>query len=158
MNLVFFSVWNAIKVYRQCVSCGRNSSYSFPPIVLKLCRCFLHGMKMCMWVWYNILIIVSHFFCFVNLVSFFLHEMLSKCIDSGYFVGATPLTVCHWLFWNSADVVFAWNEDMHVVWVQYLDNFFSLFSSPEPKAHRWAYSIGRHPLSIRHPSVIRQHF
>ena len=46
----FFLVWYyAIKVYRQWVPCGRNSSYSFPPIVLKLCRCFLHGMKMCMW-------------------------------------------------------------------------------------------------------------
>ena len=43
----------AIEVYRQWVSCGWNSSYSFAPIVLKLCRCFLHGMKMCMWFWYN---------------------------------------------------------------------------------------------------------
>ena len=24
-----------------------------------------------------------------------------------------------------------------------------IFSSPEPKAHRWAYSIGRHPSSVR---------
>ena len=33
-------------------------------------------------------------------------------------------------------------------------------SSPEPKAHRWAYSIGRHPSSVvRRPSVVvRQHF
>ena len=23
-----------------------------------------------------------------------------------------------------------------------------IFSSPEPKAHRWAYSVGRHPLSV----------
>ena len=45
----------------------------------------------------------SRFFCFVNLV-FFQYEMLSKCIDSGYFVGATPLTVFHQLFWNIADV------------------------------------------------------
>ena len=30
--------------------------------------------------------------------------MLSKCIDSGYLVGATPLTVGHQLFWNTADV------------------------------------------------------
>ena len=40
------------------VPCGRNSSYSFPPIVLKLCICFLHGMKMCMWFWYSPLIFV----------------------------------------------------------------------------------------------------
>ena len=33
----------------------------------------------------------------------------------------------------------------------------SFFSSPEPKAHRWAYSIGRHPSSICssvHPSSV----
>ena len=88
------------------VPCGHNSSYSFPPIVLKLFRCFLHGMKMCMWFWYNPLIIFSHFFCFVTLVVF-RYEMLLKCIDSGYImylVGTTPLTVFHWLFWNIADV------------------------------------------------------
>ena len=67
----------------KCIDSGYLvSSYKFPPIVLKLCRCFLHE-------------IFSHLFCFVNLVSFFLHEMLSKCIDTGYLVGATPLTVLH---------------------------------------------------------------
>ena len=45
VNLVSFFTWNAIKVYRQWVPCGRNSSYNFPSIVLKLCRCFQHGMK-----------------------------------------------------------------------------------------------------------------
>ena len=75
----------------------RNSSYRFPPIFLKLFRCFLHGMKICMWFGYNPLVILSHFFCFVNLV-FFQYEMLSKCIDTGYLVGTTPLTVFHQLF------------------------------------------------------------
>ena len=97
MNIVFFSVWNAIKVYRQWVPCGRNSSYSFPPIVLKHCRCFQHGMKMCMWFWYNTSIIFSHFFFFVNLVFFFYMKYYQS-------VGATPRTVFHWLFWNFADV------------------------------------------------------
>ena len=50
------------------------------------------------WFGYDTLNIFSHFFCFVNLVSSFLHEMLSKCIDSGYLVGAIPLTVLHKLF------------------------------------------------------------
>ena len=59
VNLVFFFVWNAIKVYRQWVPCGCNSSYSFPPIVLKLCRCFQHRMKMCMWFWYNTLFFLT---------------------------------------------------------------------------------------------------
>ena len=57
----------------------RNSSYSFPPIVLKLFRCFLHGMKMCMWFGYNPLIIFSHFFCFVNLVFF---QYLFVCVEA----------------------------------------------------------------------------
>ena len=56
-------------MYRQWVPCGCNSTYSFPPIVLKLCRYFLHEMKVCKWFWYTTLIIFSHFFCFVNLVS-----------------------------------------------------------------------------------------
>ena len=34
----------------------------------------------------------------------------------------------------------------------------ALISSPERKAHRWAYSIYRHPASVRRPSVVRQHF
>ena len=35
-----------------------------------------------------------------------------------------------------------------------------IFSSPEPKAHRWAYSIGRHPSSVRRrrPSIRGQYF
>ena len=65
-ELVFF--W--YEVLSKCIdSCGRNSSYSFPPIVLKLCRCFLHEMKMCMWFWYNTLFFL--FFCFVNWTLFF---------------------------------------------------------------------------------------
>ena len=45
--------------------------------------------------------------CFDYFLSFFLlcevsllfgHEMLSKCMDSGYLVGATPRTVFHRLF------------------------------------------------------------
>ena len=71
VNLVFFSVRNAIKVYRQWVPCGRNSSYSFPPIVLKHCRCFQHGMKMCMWFWYNTLLIFFAFFLLCELSLFF---------------------------------------------------------------------------------------
>ena len=97
-ELSLFSVWNAIKVYRQWVPCGHNSSYSFPSVVLKLWRCFWHGMKMWMWFWYNTLIIFSYFFCFVNLVSFFTWNAIK--VYSGYLSasgnsGATPHTVLH---------------------------------------------------------------
>ena len=39
-EISLFSVWNTIKMYRQWLPCGLNSSYSFPPIVLKHCVCF----------------------------------------------------------------------------------------------------------------------
>ena len=35
-------------VYRQWVPCEHNCSHNFIPIFLKLCTCFLHGLKMCM--------------------------------------------------------------------------------------------------------------
>ena len=38
----------SIRQHLTWVSCERNSSYSFAPIVLKLCMCFPHGMRMCM--------------------------------------------------------------------------------------------------------------
>ena len=126
----FFFTWNAIKVYRLWVPCERNSSYSFPSVILKLCSCFRHGMKMCIWFGYNALFFLTFSAMFISrnyvvwptfflmdvfialkgshfwfsLVAFFSHEKLSKYIDSGYLVGATPLTVFHRLFWNFADV------------------------------------------------------
>ena len=68
MNLVSF--W--YEMLSKCTDSGYlvGATPPFPSIVLKLCRCFQHGMKMCMWFGYNTLIIFSHSFCFVNLVSF----------------------------------------------------------------------------------------
>ena len=43
------SIRSSVRQHSPWVSCERNSSYSFIPIVLKLCMCFLHGMRMCMW-------------------------------------------------------------------------------------------------------------
>ena len=58
------------KVNGQGIPCGRNSSYSFIPILLKLHWCFGYGLKICMWFGYNPQIIfvtysqveLSHFF------------------------------------------------------------------------------------------------
>ena len=36
----------------QGIPCGRNSSYSFIPILLKLHLCFGHGLKICIWFGY----------------------------------------------------------------------------------------------------------
>ena len=68
------------------VPCERNSSYRFVSVFLKLCRCFLHGMGMCMWFGYNCKII---FVAFSTLCEFFRPQY----IDSGYLVSATPHTI-----------------------------------------------------------------
>ena len=106
VNLGLFSAWNDIKVFRQWLPCGHNSSYSFPLIVLKHCRCFQHRMKLCLWFWYNTLIIFSHFFCFVNLVSFFTWNAIKVCRqwlpcrhNSSYSFPPIVWKHCrHWLF------------------------------------------------------------
>ena len=91
------SVHSSVKL--PWVSCEGNSSYSFVPIFLKLCRGFLHGMGMCIWFGYNRYIIFSHFFHFVNLVIF-----QPQCIDSVYLVSAAPHTILYQSFWNFAQV------------------------------------------------------
>ena len=93
------SVCLSVRQHLPWVSCERNSSYSFLLIFLKLCRCFLHGVRMCMWFGYNCWIIFYHFFHFVNLVIF-----RPQCIDSGYLVSATPHTILYQSFWNFAHV------------------------------------------------------
>ena len=104
VNLSLFLTWNAIKLYRQWVPCRCNPSYSFPLIVLKLCRCFLHGMKMCIWFGYNTLVIFSYFFCFVNLVFFLVWNaikvyrqwVLCGC-NSSYSFPLIALKLCWWI-------------------------------------------------------------
>ena len=76
---VRLSVHPSIRQHLTWVSCECNSSYSFAPIVLKLCMCFPHGMRMCMWIGHNCWINFCHFFDIVNLVIF--HP---DYIDRGY--------------------------------------------------------------------------
>ena len=90
-------------MYRQWVPCERNSSYNFIPIFLKLCTCFLHGLKMCIWFGYNPCIYFCYFFHFANFVIFW-PQILWKCCDSEYFVSATPHTILYWSFWNFVHV------------------------------------------------------
>ena len=90
-------------MYRQWVPCERNSSYNFIPIFLKLCTCFLHGLKMWIWFGYNPCIYFCYFFHFANFVIFW-PQILWKCCDSGYLVSATPHTILYWSFWNFVHV------------------------------------------------------
>ena len=73
---------------------------------LKLCMCFLHGMRMCMWFEYVLVYFFVISFHIVNLVIF--HPPLYR--QWVPLVSATPLTILYWSFWN-----FAFCEDMHVV-------------------------------------------
>ena len=54
----------------QGIPCGRNSSYSFIPILSKLQWCFGHGLKICMWFGCNPQNIFCHFFRKLNLAIF----------------------------------------------------------------------------------------
>ena len=55
--VTFFTLWtwSFFTLYTKTVgtSCECSSSYSFVPIIMKLCMCFFHGMRMCMWFGYN---------------------------------------------------------------------------------------------------------
>ena len=92
------------KVNGQGLPCGRNSSYSFIPILFwKLHWCFGQGLKICMWLRYNPQIIFVTF-CKLNLVVF-QALYITKWMDRRYLVGATPPTVLYWFFWNFAGVL-----------------------------------------------------
>ena len=91
-ELCHFLTSDSMKMLWQWVPCERNSSYNFILILLKLCTCFRHGLKMCIWFGYNPWINFCHFFHFVNFVIFW-SQILWKCIDSGYVVSATPYTI-----------------------------------------------------------------
>ena len=88
-------------MYRQWVPCERNSSYNFMPIFLKLCTCFLHGLKVCIWFGCNPCII---FVTFSALGTLSFSDVRWKCCDSGYLVSATPHTILCQSFLNFAHV------------------------------------------------------
>ena len=70
----FFDIVNLVIFHPDYIDsgylCERNSSYSFVPIVFKLCMCFSHGIRMCMWIGHSCWINFCHFFGIVNLVIF----------------------------------------------------------------------------------------
>ena len=113
VNFVIF--W--LQILWKCIDSGYLVSatpYTIP--ILSSCNfahLFFHGLKMCMWFGFNFCHFSTLlFFSFSqvqnqlhrSLICIILHEILLKCIDSGYIVGTTPLIVFFWLFWNYADV------------------------------------------------------
>ena len=81
------------------------------PIVFKLCMCFPHGMRMCMWIGHNCWINFCHFFDIVNLVIF--HP---DYIDRGYLLLAQLLLQFCTNCFETLHVLFSWYEDVHVDW------------------------------------------
>ena len=68
-----------------------HSSYSFMLILLKLHRCFGHGLKTCMWFGYNPQIIFCQFLRNLNFVFFFQALLLLTYVDSLYPVRVTAI-------------------------------------------------------------------
>ena len=115
------SVRSSFRQHLPWVSCERNSSYSFLPIILKLCVCFCHGMKMCMWFGYNCQIIFCHFFHIVN------SHFSPQYIGSGYLLWAQLLLQFYTDCFETLHVFSSWYEDVHVVWVKLLEHFGHFF-------------------------------
>ena len=84
---------------------------------------FCHGLKFCMRFWYNLQIIFCHF------SYIFQAWILSKCIDSGYLVCATPPLLFHADPFQTLQVLLSWSEYMHVIWILSSDSFFFFFFS-----------------------------
>ena len=61
IELSHFWALSLTKLNGQGIPRWRNSSYSFIPILLKLHWCFIHGLKICMWLGYNAQIFVTFF-------------------------------------------------------------------------------------------------
>ena len=147
-------------MYRQWVPCERNSSNNFILIILKLCTCFRHGLKMCMWFGYNHCINFCYFFHFVNFVIFW-HQILWKCIDSGYIVSATLHAILKRSFWNFAHFFhslemclwFGYNPWINFCHYSHFVNFVIFW-------HRilWKCIDSMHLVSATRPTILKRSF
>ena len=104
LNLTIFRPLSIPMWMDKGIPYGRNSSYSFILILSKLHWRFGHGLKMCMWFGYNPQIIFCHFFHKLNL-AIFPALSITKWMDRGYLVGATPPTVLCQFFRNFTGVL-----------------------------------------------------
>ena len=103
-KLCHFLTSDFVKVYRQWVSCKRNSLYNFIHSFMQLCQSFFHGLKMCMWFGFDPADNFCHFstlltFSFFNF-SQVRHQLLQSLI---YIVGFVML----WLVMTNQLIQFA---------------------------------------------------
>ena len=105
------SVRSSIRQHLPWMSCERNSSFSFVLILLKLCICFRHDMRMYMWFGYNCEIIFLLLFSLYEL-SHILISMYRQWLpcehNSSYNFIPIFLKLC---------THFLWSENVHVVFM-----------------------------------------
>ena len=134
-------------MYREQVPCPLNSSHSFWPILLKLYRGFMDGLKICMCFFQNHEIIFYHFFRIFN-VDIFWALMLQKCIGSRYLVPSTPPTVFGQSFWNFTEAFrMVWRYACGVFII--LKVFLITFSAFLALLYVELISQGESPASVR---------
>ena len=90
----FFRKLNLLRPFfgRYYYQSEKIVSTFFAQLILQFYACFGHGLNMCMWFGYNrqIIFVTLSASCFSVIFQAFL---LSKCIDRGYLVRATRLTI-----------------------------------------------------------------
>ena len=102
---------------------------SFIPILLKLYRCCVHALKICMWFGYNPQINFCHFFRNLNLAIF--SDIFTMKVNGQWVPCVRNSSYSFMLIHLKFYVLWAWSEDMHVVWISSLDYFLSFFSQFE---------------------------
>ena len=106
----------------QGIPCGRNSSYSFIPILSKLHWCFGHGLKNAC----GLGLLVDFLLLFRKLnLAIFPAFSITKLMDRGRNLSYSFLPIL-----SKAPLVFwSCSEDMHEIWVYSSDYFCYFFPS-----------------------------
>ena len=148
-------------MYRQWVPCERNSSYNFIPIFLKLCTCFLHGLKMCMWFGYNPCINFCYFFHFANFCHFLTSDsmkMLWQCVpcecNSSYNLIPIFLKLCTCFRYGLEICIwFGYNPWINFCHFFHFVNFVIFWPQILWKSRDSGYLVSTTPHTILHQSL-----
>ena len=103
------------KVIREEIPYGRNSSYSFIPILSELNRCFDHGLKICMLFW----ILSSDYvlLLFLQVELSHISSIIYKKLNGQVIPCRRNSSYIYTDSFNTSLVFWSWSEDMHVVWI-----------------------------------------
>ena len=109
------SIHPYVRRRHEDVLCEHNSSYNSSLFFLKLCRCFVHGLTMCMHIGHYRQII------FLLFLSFFWHL---RCIEWNLCEHFSCYNFCL-IFFETLHMFCSWSEGLRVVWI--LSSFFYYF-------------------------------